>query len=511
MMILSLYLYQGVLKSADEIIEDNKNITETAVKKLTLQANQDLLPVWENYLEGKNKITKQEERLADSLLSKSVESVLSNFYRLEGGFYFYNLDEFIGYSFPTIEEPKPAFGPPPRSYNIIREQARATITRDSLLTHVHRFDPAVFPLSTQPLYVNEELVGAVWARIHIERKLETSQNIQSGTFFLTLGAILFGLFVTVLAVWTLRKRMREIKDGLHRMKHDASYRLKEYNGAFGVISKAINDMTDTRQQEQEKRKMLQAELYQKEKMATLGNLIAGTAHEINTPISIIKTRLQIWERTLQKPELGWSQKSQATEKSLNIIHTEIDRVSALIKRLLLFSKPTNNKKSSLDIHSVLQETIEWIHEAFPGHSIDFSTSFDSEMPHIEADKKAMEHLFTNILKNAVEASPENCQIVLSTTYKAKQQKAEIRIRDFGITMNDDIKHKIFDPFFSTKNNGTGLGLSICNEIIKAHNGSIRFERPSRHSAPLQQWDQNTNMEHESSVAGTVCIITLPIS
>jgi hypothetical protein len=226
--IASFYLYKGVLKSADEIIEDNKNMTQTAVKKVRQAAEEDLKPAWEQYLADKDKITKQDERKADSLLSQDVENVLSNFHRIEGGLYFYELDEFIGYSFPTIEDPKPAFGPPPRSYNIIREQARKTIQDDTLLTEVHRFDPAVFPLTTQPIYVDGELIGAAWARIHIERKLSTSQNIQSGTFFLTVGAILLGLFFTVLIVWGLRKRMEEIKEGLSKMKYDSSHRLKEY-------------------------------------------------------------------------------------------------------------------------------------------------------------------------------------------------------------------------------------------------------------------------------------------
>src|SRR5699024_6614299 len=134
------------------------------------------------YLKGREKITRMDERKADSLLSEKVRQILQSFHRLEGGLYFFQLDKFIGYSFPTIEDPKPAFGPPPRSYNIIREQARKTIQQDTLLTELHQFDPAIFPLSTQPIYLNGKLIGAACARIHIERKLSASQNIQSGTF-----------------------------------------------------------------------------------------------------------------------------------------------------------------------------------------------------------------------------------------------------------------------------------------------------------------------------------------
>lgn len=505
---ITFYLYRGVLKSAEEIIEDNKNITQTAVKKLITRSKKDIIPTWKEYLKGKNKITKRDERFADSLLSIDVQDVLRNFHRLEGGFYFYHLDEFIGYSFPTIEDPKPAFGPPPRSYNIIREQARSTIKKDTLLTKLHKFDPAIFPLSTQPIYVDDELIGAAWARIHIERKLETSQNIQNGTFFLTVGSILLVLFIFILIVWMLRKRIREIKEGLSKMKSDPSHRLKEYRGAFGVISKAINEMTNAQQKEQLKREKLERELFQKEKMATLGNLIAGAAHEINTPISIIKTRIQIWERKLRKSTSNFD---PITNESLEIVHNEIERVSKLIKRLLLFSKPLHNKKQKTNIHTLLEKKLAWVQEAYPTHEISFKKKWDNNLPSAYLDQESIQQVFANILKNAVEASPESCQIIVSTKFLKQEELVEIQIRDFGSGMSDKIKHKIFDPFFSTKSKGSGLGLSICNEIIKAHNGTIHFEKPKENNSVVDFWDQNTNITTIQKTLGTACVITLPIS
>ncbi|MFP8489580.1 ATP-binding protein [Gracilimonas sp. Q87] len=508
MIVLSFYLYQGVLRSADDIIEDNKNITQTAVRKLTQQTTSDIEPVWNTYLAGINKITKQEERIVDSLLSVSVQQILSNFHRLEGGFYFYELDEFIGYSFPTIEDPKPAFGPPPRSYNIIREQARKTIQEDSLITQLHQFDPAIFPLSTQPIYINGELVAAAWARTHIERKLSTSQSIQSGTFFLTVGAILLGLFITVLIVWTLRTRIKDIKEGLSKMKYDSDYRLKEYRGAFGVISKAINEMTDTQQKEQERAKALQAELYQKDKMATLGNLIAGTAHEINTPISIIKTRVQIWERALRKSKDDNKNSSIITSQSLNIIHNEVDRVSSLIKRLLFFSKPLKNQKTYINMHELLSRNIERLSEAFPKYNLQIHTDFDTKIPKIFVDEEAIDHVVINILKNSIEASPKDCKIIITTKLLKDRNKIEIIVRDFGVGISNDIKPRIFEPFFSKKEHGTGLGLSICNEIVNAHDGRIEFINPITEEINQSSWDQANTIDIS---LGAITKITLPIN
>lgn len=509
--ITGYYMYQGIVISAEEIISDNKNITRTAAAKLVLEGERSIPPVWNEHLKGINKITKAEERVADSLLSHHVREVLSNFHRVEGGFYFKELDGFIGYSFPTISEPKPAFGPPPRSYNIIREQVRFTILNDTIQTELHQFDPAVFPLTTQPVYMDGEIIGAVWARIHIERKLAASQNFQSGTFFLTVGSILLGLAVAILIVMLLRKRIAEIKEGLQEMKKNPDYRLKEHRGVLGFISREINDMTDTRQKEQENRERLERQLFQKEKMASLGNLVAGTAHEINTPISIIKTRIQIWERKLQQLQSG-ENKPLITDKSLHIVHTEIERVSSLIKRLLLFSKPAGKKRVPVDVHTLLQEKITWLKEAFPRKEIIIESQFDSELPPVPADRESIDQVFMNILKNAVEASGETCKILIQTRLIEKKL-AEIRIQDFGEGMSHEIQDKIFEPFFTTKDRGSGLGLSISHEIVKAHHGTIFFETPRRNGRSLNQQNGYITpgiVPGADPLFGTICIIRLPI-
>lgn len=510
--ISGVYLYNGILKSADEIIADNKNITKTAVAKLGLETERNLKPVWAKHLEGKDRITKADERIADSLLSIQVQKILSNFHRVEGGLYFYKLDEFIGYSFPTIEEPKPAFGPPPRSYNIIRNQVRTTIEQDTVLTLLHQFDPAIFPLSTQPIYMDGEIIGATWARIHIERKLATSQNIQSGTFFLTVGAILLSLTIAILILWNLRRGIIEIKQGLNKMKTDSAYRLPEHKGIFGYINRAINDILETQQKEYQKRKELEQELYQKDKMATLGNVIAGTAHEINTPISIIKTRIQIWERKLRKQKDKTEIETLVSDESLQMVHDEIERVSNLTKRLLYFSKSHKREKIALDPDSLLKNSMRWIEEAFPEQHILINYTADSSIPAIYGDQDALKQVLTNILKNAVEASPQHCSIDLFVHQPEQENYIEITVCDYGKGMPDDIKQKIFDPFFTTKESGVGLGLSISREIIKSHKGSIYFQNHQKKESPSNSkngYTVNGFSKHDHK--GTICVIRLPIN
>jgi two-component system sensor histidine kinase AtoS len=292
------------------------------------------------------------------------------------------------------------------------------------------------------------------------------------------------------------------------MKYDSSYRLKEYRGVLGVISRAINKMADSWQKEQAERKKLEKELFQKKKMATLGNLIAGTAHEINTPISIIKTRIQICERKSKKANVN--DEVSISNKSLKIINNEIDRVSNLIKHLLIFSKPIGKEKKPVDIHGLLRNKMDLIIEAFPSHIISYKINFDSDLPPIAADKDLIGQVIMNLLKNSVEASEENCQIIIKTGFLKQDEMAQICIRDFGAGMPEGIKPQIFEPFFTTKNSGTGLGLSICNEIIKSHQGSIHFEKPLEVESFLETWDESTIIDSNESSVGTICIIRLPI-
>lgn len=504
--ISSVYLYNAVLQSEEQIIQNKKNFTDTAVNQLVTDIDPSLQKVWEAHLKEKDRITKAEERVADSLLSEKISSILTHFDRVEGGLYFFELDNFIGYSFPTIEPPKPAFGPPPRSYNYIREQVRESIYEESQLTYLHKFDPAIFPLTTKPIYINGEIVGAAWARIHIERELAAMQTIQSGTFFFTIGIILLILGISVYAFWVLRKRVKSLKQGLELMKSNPEYRLREHKGMFGFITRSINEMTDIHQRDRERSKKLERRLFQKEKMASLGNLIAGTAHEINTPISIIKTRIQIWERKLKKLPPSSNEEGVISEESLKMVRSEIDRVSDLIKRLLFFSKPIPNQKQEVDINNLLNHQINQLHELFPEYQFEFQTNLDPNLPDIYADKHSIRQVFINVLNNAVQASPQNCKLIISSYYNTEKQTITIIIRDFGIGVPGDIRNQIFDPFFTTKETGAGLGLSISSEIIKAHQGEITFTSPG--SYPDNEFETEIFTKDSS---GTFCIIELPLN
>lgn len=483
--LFSVYLSRDIDKAKENIVEYNTATVERAIDELVIALTPVINQVWTNELAGQAAIPRFVERSADSLLSQSLEVVLQQYDRIEGGIYFMELDDFIGYSYPSIPSPKPAYGPPPRSYNIIRDQVRESIHLEQRLVNLHGFDPAIFPLGTIPVFGDSVPIAAIWARTHIERELAASGDVTTALIYMTLVVSLLGFLIAISVSWNTKVRIDDMREGLDRIKNDNTYRLEEPRGVLGTISHYINDLVSALLDEQQRSRELERSLHQKEKMATLGNLIAGAAHEINTPVAIIKTRVQIWERALKK--LGEDQNGPLNKESLQIVQHEIDRISTLVKRLLIFTKPVNTNFVETDLCEMLGNLSRLLAESLDAKIV-FNCTDDT--PRITADPYALEQVFLNVIKNSVEANGENTQIHIAVKYHETHDNVVIYLQDNGPGIKDETLDTIFDPFYTTKPDGTGLGLSISFEIVRAHHGNIRFKN------------------HRDG--GVVCEISLPV-
>lgn len=453
-----------------DIIEGKKVLTEVVVEKLDKAAESIIDSLYRNNYLTNDSLPKQKTDFLDRRLSQITQYELVHIPGIEGGFYFYQLNEFYGYAFPTSPPPKPAFGPPPRSYNIIKDQVISSIEHDSIIVNLHSFDPAVFPLATKPIHINSKIIGGVWARIHIERELpaiKLNQIIQIAGLF-SLAGFIVAAFIAI----RLRKRMEVVRNGLTKLKSDTNFRFEKMPGIFGLVGASINTLVSQMNEIYNQKQFLERELYQHDKLATLGKLIAGVAHEVKTPLAIIKTRIQIWQHELKKQSTD-SKCEVITDESMMLVVKEIDRLSKLVKRLLVFSKPVSNNFELVNIIKVLNQTISLIKIEY-SKDIKIETLFADNIPLIRCDQNAMEQVFINILTNSIEALNSKGEIQIIATQDARNASVTIEFVDNGTGISDDIKNNIFDPFFTTKPNGVGLGLSIAYEVIKAHKGKIYF-------------------------------------
>jgi two-component system NtrC family sensor kinase len=219
-------------------------------------------------------------------------------------------------------------------------------------------------------------------------------------------------------------------------------------------------------------KAMQSHLIQTEKLAAIGKLAAGVAHEINNPLTGILTNSSLM---LQDLPAGDSR-----EEDLQVIVDETLRCRKIVKGLLDFARQTKPHKQSVDMNGVLDDVFSLIRNQASFHDIELELEQSPGLPMVMADKDQMRQVVLNIVLNAAEAMPNGGKIHVSTRLKAETGEVQISIRDNGPGIPDEIKNKIFEPFFTTKKTGTGLGLAIAYGIIERHRGTILIDSaPSR--------------------------------
>lgn len=470
----------------DRLIDERKNICESYASHIAYEVeNNDSIQNYLSLLLRGNTISVASSMKIEEMLTEVIRNHVIEVEGLEGGFYMDKMDDFIGYAFPSSEPPVPVYGPPPRSYNIIRNQAIESIERNIQIVDLHAFDPAIFPLATHPFKHGDKVFGSVWVRVHIERELPVAR-LKRVINFLTVISLV-GFMIMAMFTAFLRSGIKSIRRELDNTLEDPAYRLKQRGGWFGFIPASINNMLDLIEKEDNQRRELEKELQQKEKLASLGKMIAAVAHEVKTPLSVIKMRVQMWQKEVNKnPKL----REKFDQESINLVLDEINRLSGLVKRLVVFSRPIYKNLKPTRVDQIIEEVLSLIDYGSVDKEIRINKKLLEDLPLINADSNSLKQLLLNILTNSIESIEESGEIFIETGFKEKDSKITVEISDTGKGIPDDILNNIFDPFFTSKETGTGLGLTISHEIIVAHGGDISFMK--------------------NNAKGTKCIITLPV-
>lgn len=213
------------------------------------------------------------------------------------------------------------------------------------------------------------------------------------------------------------------------------------------------------------KKKLEYQVFQAEKLAALGQLSAGMAHEINNPLFVISGRLEM----LKQEEL-----SAKVKETLSLIDTQTDRIRNLVDRILKYAKKTTLVLEPVDINKTLESILPWVYYSkLPNAEVIIEKKFENDLPMIKGDVHQLREVFLNILINAYQSMPNGGKISL-TTNKINDHCIQIQIVDSGVGIPAYQLKNIFMPFYTTKKEGLGLGLSICHNIIESHNGLIEL-------------------------------------
>jgi len=228
----------------------------------------------------------------------------------------------------------------------------------------------------------------------------------------------------------------------------------------------FKDLRERLRIERELREMQQA-LLQSEKLAAMGKLTSQIAHELNNPIYGIMNTLELL-KTEVPPE---SKRRRILELSLS----ETQRLAEMLRNMLSFSKPEEEKRRPVKINELVEGILLVMEKQMKESNIKVETYFDEGIPEVMASTNQMRQVMLNLIKNAKEAMPKGGTLTVRTT--REDNKVLIHIQDTGAGIPEEIRDKIFEAFFTTKQKvkGVGLGLSVCYGIIKDHGGEIKVE------------------------------------
>ncbi|OGP72257.1 MAG: hypothetical protein A2Z73_04320 [Deltaproteobacteria bacterium RBG_13_60_28] len=213
----------------------------------------------------------------------------------------------------------------------------------------------------------------------------------------------------------------------------------------------------------------QAQLLQAEKIASLGRLAAGVAHEINNPLAGILIYAEILKRDLEA--------DAGVRENLEVIINQTVRCQQIVTRLLEFSRQSLGQRTLFDLNEIITRCVELFGHQTLFHNIKINRDLDPELPQIIGDPGQLQQVFTNLLLNAADAMIGQGKITLTSRPASGGEGVVLTFADTGPGIPLEIKAKIFEPFFTTKppGKGTGLGLSIVYGVLQRHGGAIEVD------------------------------------
>jgi two-component system, NtrC family, sensor kinase len=240
--------------------------------------------------------------------------------------------------------------------------------------------------------------------------------------------------------------------------------LKKSNDEIGLLADSFNDMSRKMAFDIEELQRLNEQFIRTEKLAAMGTLAAGVAHEVNNPLASISSLIQMMQ--------SQNDLTDETRDRLKLISTQIQRITQVTRDMTNFARSRPAAKRALDINSVVDASLRFASFDKAFQTLQIETELASGLAQVYADGDQLQQVFLNLFLNARDAMPDGGRLQIETS----QQNGEVvvEIADSGTGIEEKASTKIFDPFYTTKpaGKGTGLGLAVCYGIITAHGGRI---------------------------------------
>ena len=380
-----------------------------------------------------------------------TSTVLLAYPEIKGGMFLPNEGRITGYSFPDASPEEAAITD--TETEVIQLLAEQAVVAGETVTYSNWRGK---DLIVGAAAASDEII--VWT---LHRAPEWRYPLIGANNWL-LAALVFSSLLGVggiISIWyRLHSGIRAIQNGLHRLETDFSFRLPAVMGDLGQVALDINGMA-------ERRMALEEKLRQQDRLAALGKVVSGVAHEVRNPLNSIKLTLQLLERRLKK---GIAISNEVPE-----CLDEIERLDTIVGRLLAFGRPVMTNRRLQKITPIVIQAIRMVQDPTRKKDIRIETRFTEDEPSADIDGQQIVQVLINLLLNAIEASAESG--VVTVLVEAVPFYVRINISDEGSRIPDDVRPHLFDAYYTTKPEGNGLGLAVSREITVNHGGRLEFE------------------------------------
>ena len=355
----------------------------------------------------------------------------------------------------------------------IFDAARNAANTHSSSERVFTSGSDILLIEAAPIGIEKSNWGSAWT---IERlqSLPGSNRLRAYLIAVALGiAALLCVLLTLWVVRNLQAGVRKIESSLQDLEWDLTAQIPTGSDPEEIerIAQAINRLGASLKENIDREKQIEDRLRHAERLAALGRLVAGVAHEVRNPLATIRLRVQMAQREARSPRV---------DESCAIALEEIERLNGMVNRLLNFARPVRFQPEPTNLKQLTEQRLNRFLESAKKNGIQFMTDFPEDGALLPIDQSKMAQVFDNVIQNAIEAMTESggtLWVSVTSTVKsaAGTDKVRVEFRDSGSGISSSMISRIFDPFFTTKPSGTGLGLSICHEFVRAHGGEIQVE------------------------------------
>ncbi len=335
--------------------------------------------------------------------------------------------------------------------------------------------------------INEDIIGILYVGMLEKPYIDLRNRVMltfTGMAILCVGLLLTILYFITSTIIHPLQRMVVATNKIAQGDLNAKVGIN-FQDEIGQLAQSFNQMTEKLKKANEKLiqwgktlekrveartkelKEMQNQLIQSEKLASLGKMASGVAHEINNPLTSILINTHLILEKLDK--------NNAIHENLELIADETSRCTNIVKGLLEFSRQNPPQKSYADVNAIINRTLQLLENQASFQNIRIAKRLDGNLPPIKLDKDKIKQVFWNLMINASEAMPEGGTLTIASQLSPDKKRIDVIFIDTGAGISKEAINKLFDPFFTTKGSGTGLGLAVSYGIIDQHQGKIEVK------------------------------------